>query len=244
MPYYQLGRNENVPLSDDEFLRAHWIIYFSYSRKKGDDYIKFLLRKFSAKNIFEKKTVLIEENNVFNQSDFDDDDIEDGNETESVVISKLEPMEISRYVNSLKDIMINFGKWYYDDDFTPTGEMFDVGNTCSTAIDNYFVKKKLINLCGLDNEHSNGNGSLMRIHPLVLYLYTREDLSIEEKIEIIHSVSALTHAHERSKIACGIYAFVLWNILDKKEKFHSIRSGLSKARKFYGGKYEEISHYG
>ena len=141
------------------------------------------------------------------------------------------------------DIMINFGKWYYDDDFTPTGEMFDVGNTCSTAIDNYFVKKKPINLCGLDNEHSNGNGSLMRIHPLVLYLYTREDLSIEEKIEIIHSVSALTHAHERSKIACGIYAFVLWSILDKKEKFHSIRCGLSKARKFYGGKYEEISHY-
>ena len=42
------------------------------------------------------------------------------------------------------DIMINFGKWYYDDDFTPTGEMFDVGNTCSTAIDNYFVKKKVV----------------------------------------------------------------------------------------------------
>ena len=41
--YYQLGRNQNAPLSDDEFLRAHWIMYFAYSRKKGDDYIKFLL---------------------------------------------------------------------------------------------------------------------------------------------------------------------------------------------------------
>ena len=30
--YYQLGRNQNMSLSDDEFLRAHWIIYFSYSR--------------------------------------------------------------------------------------------------------------------------------------------------------------------------------------------------------------------
>lgn len=30
--YYQLGRNEKTPLSDDEFLRAHWISYFSYSR--------------------------------------------------------------------------------------------------------------------------------------------------------------------------------------------------------------------
>lgn len=50
--YYQLGRNEEVPLSDDEFLRAHWIAYFTYSRQKGDDYIKFLLNKFSQKQIF------------------------------------------------------------------------------------------------------------------------------------------------------------------------------------------------
>ena len=56
--YYQLGRNEKTPLSDDEFLRAHWITYFAYSRRKGDDYIHFLLNKFSAKNIFEKKTVV------------------------------------------------------------------------------------------------------------------------------------------------------------------------------------------
>ena len=52
--YYQLGRNQNAPLSDDEFLRAHWITYFRYSRKGGDDYIRFLLGKFSAKNVFEK----------------------------------------------------------------------------------------------------------------------------------------------------------------------------------------------
>ena len=51
--YYQLGRNEDTLLSDDEFLRSHWIMYFAYSRKKGDDYIKFLLRKFSHKSIFE-----------------------------------------------------------------------------------------------------------------------------------------------------------------------------------------------
>jgi ADP-ribosyl-[dinitrogen reductase] hydrolase len=117
------------------------------------------------------------------------------------------------------NIMINFGKWYYKDEFTPTGEMFDVGNTCSYAIDNYFAHKKPINLCGLTNENSNGNGSLMRIHPVALYLYTRDDLIIEEKIEIIHFTSALTHAHERSKVACGIYAFVLWSILDYKEKY-------------------------
>ena len=58
--YYQLGRSKSVPLSDDDFLRAHWIIYFRYSRKRGDDYIKFLLGKFSSKGIFEKTPVLVE----------------------------------------------------------------------------------------------------------------------------------------------------------------------------------------
>ena len=31
-------------------------------------------------------------------------------------------------------VMLNFARWYYEDLFTPTGEMFDVGNTCSFAI--------------------------------------------------------------------------------------------------------------
>jgi uncharacterized protein with ParB-like and HNH nuclease domain len=35
--YYQLGRNKNKPLSDDDFLRAHWTMYFKYSRKTGQD---------------------------------------------------------------------------------------------------------------------------------------------------------------------------------------------------------------
>src|SRR5690606_27515236 len=60
--YYQLGRNQNAPLSDDDFLRAHWITYFQYSRKRGDDYIRFLLNKFSAKNVFEKLTVSVQTN--------------------------------------------------------------------------------------------------------------------------------------------------------------------------------------
>lgn len=118
--YYQLGRNEVIPLSDDEFLRAHWIIYFTYSRNKGDDYIKFLLRRFSAKNIFEKKTILIEDNNETKSDDDDfEDDVENSNDVETKEILKLEPNEIRDYVNSMKDIA---KYWYatffpYESDF-------------------------------------------------------------------------------------------------------------------------------
>lgn len=54
-------------------------------------------------------------------------------------------------------VMKNFGQWYYNDKYTPTGTTFDVGNTCSKAIENYFVKKKDINHCGLKGILSNGN---------------------------------------------------------------------------------------
>lgn len=65
------------------------------------------------------------------------------------------------------DIMVKFGAWYYHDKYTPTGKRFDVGNTCSLAIENYYDNHKSVVDCGLNDERSNGNGSLMRIHPFV-----------------------------------------------------------------------------
>jgi uncharacterized protein with ParB-like and HNH nuclease domain len=52
--YEYLGKNKKRLLPDDVFLKAHWIMYFAYSRRKGDDYIRFLLEQFfTAKNIFQ-----------------------------------------------------------------------------------------------------------------------------------------------------------------------------------------------
>ncbi|WP_100330424.1 DUF4268 domain-containing protein [Bacillus xiapuensis] len=106
--YYQLGRNQHSPLSDDEFLRAHWILYFQYSRRKGDDYIKFLLNKFSAKNIFDKQVIAIEEeipdSTDTEVEEYDDDIPQFADDDTVITISKLEPNEIAAYVNSLKDV--------------------------------------------------------------------------------------------------------------------------------------------
>lgn len=110
------------------------------------------------------------------------------------------------------EIMQNFGKWYYDDEFTPAGELFDVGNTCSFAIHNYHNANCAYTNCGLDDEQSNGNGSLMRIHPFVLYAHYRM-MPLKEWEPMIFEASALTHAHERSKVGCGIYAHILLHLL-------------------------------
>ncbi|HPV45485.1 MAG TPA: DUF262 domain-containing HNH endonuclease family protein [Methylotenera sp.] len=105
--YNQLGQNKNAPLNDDEFLRAHWIMYFKYSRDKGDDYIRFLLDNyFSPKKVFEKIT--ISTNKIEHVEEIRD--IEDPDEYEDDVTqvesieesSKLTIKDIDTYVDSIK----------------------------------------------------------------------------------------------------------------------------------------------
>jgi ADP-ribosylglycohydrolase len=56
---------------------------------------------------------------------------------------------------------------------------------------------------GGKGEYDNGNGSLMRILPLAYYLQHIQDTPT--RFGMIHDVSAITHAHPRSQVACGIY---------------------------------------
>lgn len=148
-------------------------------------------------------------------------------------------------LESLKDgdvdydrIMRNFVAWYSNNEYTPTGTVFDIGRTCQMAIQNYMKGGVAALQCGLDTERSNGNGSLMRIHPMALYLYCK-GIPTDEAIEIIHATSALTHGHERSVIACGIYAFVLWALLEETEKNkNALRRGIQRAMEYYEGSAE------
>ena len=143
------------------------------------------------------------------------------------------------------DIMVKFGEWYYEDKYTPTGEMFDVGNTCSYAIDNYFVHHKSVEECGLTEERSNGNGSLMRIHPVVLYATKALLKGTEEGywfwMSAIKQASELTHAHERSVMGCYIYGYCLSFLLKE-----STRESLIAGIKFAGYDLDylpEFEHY-
>ncbi len=164
--YFQLGRNESVPLSDDDFLRAHWISYFSYSRKKGDDYIHFLLNKFSSKNIFEKKTIVVEQESETLDFDIEDDDNVEVTEPETieVEVSKLEPNEISSYVNSLKDM----AKYWYDTFFP-------------NQSDNLTKEEKL----WIDRLNRIGIG---HFRPLIMVLISRKDVTAEKRVKVLQAI--------------------------------------------------------
>jgi len=123
-------------------------------------------------------------------------------------------------------IMQNFVRWHLDAKYTSTDSVFDVGRCCSCAVINYFAATDGVSGAmersrafdfGFEGEGSNGNGSLMRIHPFVLYAHARQ-LPFVTWRELIDNGSRLTHAHERSRVGCLIYAFVLMHLLNEPRK--------------------------
>lgn len=151
------------------------------------------------------------------------------------------------------EILINFVKWLESGEYTPTGKSFDVGRTCLRSILRFvgnccspdtkqFVKPEDFDptAFGGTGERSNGNGSLMRIHPFVLYTYTKR-LPFAEWYELIRNASALTHAHDRAEIGCLIYAEVLLHLLEEGSK-ENILLGLKHAR-YNLMDCVEFSHY-
>ena len=98
----------------------------------------------------------------------------------------------------LKDIANNFIKWMFEGYWTPFNKAFDIGKTTYFAIVN-LRSGTSPHLAGMDRERDNGNGSLMRILPLVPYILNMKE---EDRFRIIEEVSSLTHRHPRSILAC------------------------------------------
>lgn len=115
----------------------------------------------------------------------------------------------------LNTIGQNFVKWYHDNFWTARGEVFDIGIATREAI-NRLAKGEQPEFAGSTDASSNGNGSLMRILPLLFYI---KDLSISKRYEIIKKVSSITHGHIRSVISCFYYLEFSREILLGKDKF-------------------------
>lgn len=121
----------------------------------------------------------------------------------------------------LNDIAKNFVRWYSEELWTPHGKVFDIGIATRHAILN-IAKGHQPDLCGGFSESDNGNGSLMRILPLVFYL--QNESNIEVIYKKVKEVSSITHAHFRSVFACFIYVMYCLEILKDKDKFEAYKS--------------------
>lgn len=126
----------------------------------------------------------------------------------------------------LENISENFQNWYFDNFWTPYGEVFDIGIATRQAI----VRLKngtRPDLAGGMDVSENGNGSLMRILPLVAVII---DLPIEERYLITKQVSSITHGHIRSVISCFYYLEFARQIIlgvDKFEIYKNLKNEVS-----------------
>lgn len=155
----------------------------------------------------------------------------------SMVLATLDSLS---YGVDYADIMKRFSEWKLKAAYTATDEVFDMGVTTNDSICR-FMKGIPALECGGKYESDNGNGSLMRIAPAALFCNCMfADTIIDERIEIIHNISSLTHAHLRSQIGCGIFSFILWELLEKQDK-ESIQNGLWKAENFYKSRKKYIA---
>ena len=164
----------------------------------------------------------------------------------SMTLATLTSIREKRTID-LQDIMKHFVDWLYRGEYTPYGMSFDEGNTCVHAIST-FARNQDVYTCGKTGEYANGNGALMRIMPVCLFAYEKQksgEITEEEGLTWIHEVSALTHNHLRSQIACGIYYYMIKAILEQGGSLtERLQAGVDEAVEYYEKICgQELAHY-
>jgi len=120
----------------------------------------------------------------------------------------------------------NFVAWYKQAKWTAHNEVFDIGHTTRESLEN-IIKGQSAESAGLIGENSQGNGSLMRILPLLFHIHDR---SPSHRWDIVRRNSAITHGHINCAIACFIYLEVARCLLYGDDASTAYFTGIQRAR--------------
>jgi len=127
---------------------------------------------------------------------------------------------------NLKDQAEKFVAWLDQGYLSARDRAFDVGMqtaerlTGVRAILQSGRYDELDNLAGDADEQSNGNGSLMRILPLLMFI---KGFDPRYQFELVRKASALTHPHIRSALCCFLYLRMAQHIIALTDKFTSFQ---------------------
>lgn len=158
----------------------------------------------------------------------------------SMVLATLDAMSAGGLSYGM--VMGGFKKWLTEGKYTATGEVFDVGGTTYAAIQNY-MRGEPLERCGLADERSNGNGSLMRMLPMVYWVALKYGLEVNPAaVEHIYRLSGLTHAHIISKVCCVYYVYMGIYIMERGKEvgLHEAMKEAIEAVESYYYEREEI----
>lgn len=149
----------------------------------------------------------------------------------------------------LKDIAQKFIAWKEESYWTAWDNVFDIGRTTSRAIQE--LKEILLDgeeealktLYKNAQDDQNGNGSLMRILPLLFYIKGKPLL---EQFQITREVASLTHPPLRATLCCFFYLKLAEFLLegqDKQQAYQTTRAIFQDFWKSIALPIEEQQHF-
>jgi ADP-ribosylglycohydrolase len=109
------------------------------------------------------------------------------------------------------DLMGRFSQWFNKGYMAVDRDVFDIGIQTRQAIGKFDQGVPLLE-CPNAGERSNGNGSLMRVMPLVLWHHGSDEALVRDAL----LQSRTTHGHLRSGVCCAIYCLWARAILDSR----------------------------
>ncbi len=130
----------------------------------------------------------------------------------SMMFCTAESLSIKYDIENIGNLFV---KWYKHGYWGAHDELFDIGGTTRRSLDRIIQGEKA-EFSGEFFSENNGNGSLMRILPLVFQLYS--ETNINKRFKIVKEVSSITHAHFRSIMSCFIFVEFGIQILKGKDK--------------------------
>jgi DNA (cytosine-5)-methyltransferase 1 len=107
-----------------------------------------------------------------------------------------------------KDQMDRYWQWYNDGYLSSTGDCFDIGNTVFLALASY--RKSGDPFSGSTHPNTAGNGSIMRLAPVLMFYYPDRALTLQFSVES----SRTTHGTAECLDACRLFGDILYRALD------------------------------
>ena len=113
---------------------------------------------------------------------------------------------------NLTSILDNFVLWHEEGKFSSRGHCFDIGTTCFKALSHYKISKLVI--AQTSHEYESGNGSLMRMAPVIVMFHQDLELLTQKCLE----TSRTTHASPIVDQIVMHFATIVYNLLTGLDK--------------------------
>lgn len=137
-----------------------------------------------------------------------------------------------------QDMGERFVRWFTHGLWAAHGTVFDIGFTTRKAL-GLIEEGCPAEIAGGEDVDSNGNGSLMRILPLPL---ASLGCDVDVFIDRITRASAITHQHDRSKLACVFHGLFVRCLMKGADAQAALTKSQSSFRQMYST-HPEFSHF-